>query len=146
MATLVTKLSVCLKTRPKMKEWHSTCLLPRHIGMILKSITNSVKKGWNLYKQNNQTVHLCTKIHFSLLFHHILFSNKQNLLLILRYEEVHNIIQQDKYIYIITVFHTDFVTNSVYILDVFLYTPHLKTTMIITLQVWFHSDISPQQK
>jgi len=57
----------------------------------------------------------------------LLFSNKQNLLLILRYEEVQNIIQQNKQIYITTVFHTDFVTNSIYKLDVvFLYTPHLE--------------------
>ena len=121
------KLLVHLKTRPQMKEWHSTLLLPRQIQMILKSITNSVMKGRNLYKQNNQTVPLCTKIRFSLLFHHLLFSNKQILLLILRYEEVQNLIQQDKHIYITTVFHTDLVTNSIYKLDaVFPYTPHLE--------------------
>ena len=84
-------------------------------------------KGRNLYKQNNQTVHLCTKIYFSLSFHHLLFSNKQILLLILRYEEVLNTTQQDKHTYITTVLHTDYVTNSIYKLDVvFPYTPHLK--------------------
>jgi hypothetical protein len=83
------------------------------------------QKIW--YKQNNQIVHLCTKIHFFLLFHHLLSSNKQIPLLIPRYEEVQNIIQQSKHIYITTVFHTDFVTNSIYTLDVvFLYTPHLE--------------------
>jgi hypothetical protein len=121
------KLLVHLKTRPQMKVWRSTLLLPRHIQMILKSITNSVMKGQNLYKQNNQTVHLCTKIHFSLLFHHLLFSTKQILLLILRYEEVQNIIQQDKHIYVATVLHANFVTNSIYKLDVvLLYTPHFE--------------------
>lgn len=49
----------------------------RCIWMILKSITNSVMKGRNFYKQNNQTVHLCTKINFSLLFHHCLFFSSQ---------------------------------------------------------------------
>jgi hypothetical protein len=56
-----------------------------------------------------------------------IFSNKQILLLILWYKEVQNIIQQDKHIYLTTVFHTDFVTNSIYKLDiVFPYTPHLE--------------------
>jgi len=72
-------------------------------------------------------MHIGVQKCISLLFHHLLFSNTQILLLILRYKEVQNIIQQDKHIYITTVFHTDFVTNSIDKLDiVFLYIPHLK--------------------
>lgn len=80
-----------------------------------------------MYKQNNQNVHRCIKIHLSLLFHHLLFSNTQILLLILRYEEVQNITWQDKHICITNVYHTDFVTNSIDKLDiVFLYILHIE--------------------